>query len=48
MFGARPLKRAIQQKVENPLSKLILEGKFGEKDVILVDAKENELVFNKS
>ncbi|MFG6489339.1 ATP-dependent chaperone ClpB [Roseateles sp. BYS78W] len=37
VFGARPLKRAIQQRVENPLSKLILEGKFGPKDVIPVD-----------
>ncbi|CAM5180059.1 ATP-dependent chaperone ClpB [Oligella ureolytica] len=45
VFGARPLKRAIQQKVENPLSKLILEGKYGEKDVILVDAKDNQLIF---
>ena len=45
VFGARPLKRAIQQKVENPLSKLILEGKYGENDVILVDAKDNELSF---
>ncbi|NLA52241.1 MAG: ATP-dependent chaperone ClpB [Alcaligenaceae bacterium] len=46
VFGARPLKRAIQQKVENPLSKLILEGKYGEKDVILVDEKDGQLVFN--
>jgi len=40
VFGARPLKRAIQQRVENPLSKLILEGKFGPKDVIPVDVNE--------
>jgi len=37
VFGARPLKRAIQQRIENPLSKLLLEGKFGPKDVIPVD-----------
>jgi ATP-dependent Clp protease ATP-binding subunit ClpB len=37
VFGARPLKRAIQQRIENPLSKLLLEGKFGPKDVIGVD-----------
>jgi ATP-dependent Clp protease ATP-binding subunit ClpB len=37
VFGARPLKRAIQQRLENPLSKLLLEGKFGPKDVIPVD-----------
>lgn len=37
VFGARPLKRAIQQRIENPLSKLLLEGRFGPKDVIGVD-----------
>jgi ATP-dependent Clp protease ATP-binding subunit ClpB len=37
VFGARPLKRAIQQRIENPLSKLLLEGKFLPKDVIPVD-----------
>ena len=34
VFGARPLKRAIQQRIENPVARLILEGKFGPKDVI--------------
>jgi ATP-dependent Clp protease ATP-binding subunit ClpB len=33
VFGARPLKRAIQQRIENPLSKLLLEGKFPPKSV---------------
>jgi len=37
VFGARPLKRAIQQRIENPVSKLILQGRFGPKDVIPVD-----------
>jgi ATP-dependent Clp protease ATP-binding subunit ClpB len=37
VFGARPLKRAIQQRLENPLSKLLLEGRFVQRDVILVD-----------
>ncbi len=37
VYGARPLKRAIQQRIENPLSKLLLEGKFLPKDVISVD-----------
>jgi ATP-dependent Clp protease ATP-binding subunit ClpB len=37
VFGARPLKRAIQQRIENPLSKLLLEGRFVAKDVIAVD-----------
>ena len=36
VFGARPLKRAIQQRIENPLSKLLLEGRFLPKDVISV------------
>ncbi|MDE2274801.1 MAG: AAA family ATPase, partial [Burkholderiales bacterium] len=39
-FGARPLKRAIQQRIENPVSKLILQGRFGPKDVIPVDVEE--------
>jgi ATP-dependent Clp protease ATP-binding subunit ClpB len=37
VFGARPLKRAIQQRIENPLSKLLLEGRFLPKDIIPVD-----------
>ena len=37
VFGARPLKRAIQQRIENPLSKLLLEGQFAPKDAIAVD-----------
>ncbi|MCS4511800.1 ATP-dependent chaperone ClpB [Xylophilus ampelinus] len=37
VFGARPLKRAIQQRIENPLSKLLLEGRFAPKDTIPVD-----------
>ena len=37
VFGARPLKRAIQQRIENPLSRLLLEGRFVAKDAIAVD-----------
>ncbi|MBG9387278.1 ATP-dependent chaperone ClpB [Caenimonas aquaedulcis] len=37
VFGARPLKRAIQQRIENPLSRLILEGRFPPKSVIPVE-----------
>ena len=37
VFGARPLKRAIQQRIENPLSKLLLEGRFVPKDTVPVD-----------
>ena len=40
VFGARPLKRAIQQRIENPVAKLILQGKFGPKDVIPVQVDE--------
>ena len=47
IYGARPLKRAIQQQIENPLSKLILEGKFGPKDSIHINVKDSELIFNK-
>ncbi|MCH8618902.1 ATP-dependent chaperone ClpB [Undibacterium sp. TS12] len=47
VYGARPLKRAIQQEIENVLSKLILQGKFGPKDVIVIDAANHELVFTK-
>ena len=48
VYGARPLKRAIQQQLENPLSKAILEGKFGPKDTIHVDAKGGVFSFDKS
>lgn len=37
VYGARPLKRAIQQRIENPLSKLLLEGRFAPKSTIPVD-----------
>jgi ATP-dependent Clp protease ATP-binding subunit ClpB len=47
-FGARPLKRAIQQRVENPVAKLILEGKFGPKDVIPVDVVDGEFSFERT
>lgn len=47
LFGARPLKRAIQQRLENPIARLILEGKFGPKDVIPVDFKDGELSFDR-
>ena len=46
-FGARPLKRAIQQRIENPVSKLILQGRFGPKDVIPVDVEGGEFVFER-
>ncbi len=47
VFGARPLKRAIQAEIENPLATHILEGDFGPKDVIKVDCKKSKMVFTK-
>jgi ATP-dependent Clp protease ATP-binding subunit ClpB len=47
VFGARPLKRAIQQRIENPVAKLILEGKFGPKDVVPVDVEGDQFVFTR-
>ena len=48
VFGARPLKRAIQQHIENPVSKMILEGKFGPKDVVPVDVdKKGDFSFTR-
>ncbi len=47
VFGARPLKRAIQQQIENPLAKAILEGKFAAKDVIRVSCENGVLRFAK-
>ncbi len=44
-YGARPLKRAIQRLVENPLALELLEGRFAEGDTVVVDAREGELVF---
>ncbi len=48
VYGARPLKRAIQQELENPLSKAILKGSFGPKDTIEVDVAGSELGFRKA
>ncbi len=47
LYGARPLKRAIQAQLENPLARLILEGRFGPKDVIRVGAGKGGMVFEK-
>ncbi len=48
VYGARPLKRAIQQQIENPLAKALLEGKFAAKDTIKVDVSNGAFSFNKS
>ena len=47
VFGARPLKRAIQRDIENPLSTLILEGRFGPNDVIPVDYEDGRFSFDR-
>jgi ATP-dependent Clp protease ATP-binding subunit ClpB len=46
-YGARPLKRAIQRLLENPLALRLLEGDFGEGDTIRVDAQNGDLVFTR-
>ena len=48
VYGARPLKRAIQQQLENPLAKEILAGAFQPGDTIAVDAAQGRLVFHKA
>ena len=48
VYGARPLKRAIQSEIENPLAREILAGNFVAKDVVKVDAKAGKIVFSKS
>ena len=47
VYGARPLKRAIQSEIENPLAKAILEGRFAPKDVIAADYRGGKMVFEK-
>jgi ATP-dependent Clp protease ATP-binding subunit ClpB len=47
IYGARPLKRAIQSELENPLSREILAGNFAPKGTIKVDFKSGKMVFAK-
>ena len=47
-YGARPLKRALQRLVENPLALRLLEGEFAEGDTVRVEARDGELVFEKA
>jgi ATP-dependent Clp protease ATP-binding subunit ClpB len=47
VFGARPLKRAIQARIENPVAKLILQGRFGPKDVVPVDVRDGQFEFGR-
>jgi ATP-dependent Clp protease ATP-binding subunit ClpB len=48
VYGARPLKRAIQRMVQDPLAMMLLEGKFSDGDSIEVDVRDGELIFNKA
>jgi len=47
-YGARPLKRAIQRQVENPLALRLLEGEFEEGDTVRVDVVDGELTFERA
>jgi ATP-dependent Clp protease ATP-binding subunit ClpB len=47
-YGARPLKRALQRLVENPLAKRLLEHEFTDGDTVMVDAENGELTFEKA
>ena len=47
-YGARPLKRAIQQQLENPLANRILSGEFGAGDTVRVDTDGVVLTFSKA
>jgi ATP-dependent Clp protease ATP-binding subunit ClpC len=47
-MGARPLKRVIQQKVEDPLSDALLSGKFDDGDTVLVDVVEGEIILRRA
>jgi ATP-dependent Clp protease ATP-binding subunit ClpB len=47
-YGARPLKRALQRLIENPLALRLLESEFAEGDTVRVDVRDGELVFEKA
>ena len=47
IYGARPLKRAIQNEIENKLSTEILSGKFLDKDILEIDFNNGSFLFNK-
>ncbi|MFM8444592.1 MAG: hypothetical protein ACKN9W_14800, partial [Methylococcus sp.] len=46
IYGARPLKRAIQQELENPLAQDILAGRVGPDDTVMADVKDRRIVFS--
>jgi ATP-dependent Clp protease ATP-binding subunit ClpB len=47
VYGARPLKRAIQHRLENPLAQAILEGRFSPGDTVVVEVRGEDLVFER-
>ena len=48
VYGARPLKRVIQQQIQNPLATEILKGEFAEGSMVKIDFQEDEFVFERS
>jgi len=48
IYGARPLKRAIQQQIENPIARLVLEGRFGPNDIVPVDFRGGKFTFDRT
>lgn len=46
LYGARPLKRAVQEHIENEVARLLLEGKAAPKDHVIVDSKDDHFVFD--
>ena len=48
IYGARPLRRAIQTMIEDPLAEELLQGKWKAGDIVLVDAKDEKLTFTKT
>ncbi|MCK5713734.1 MAG: hypothetical protein KAI25_13510, partial [Hyphomicrobiaceae bacterium] len=48
VYGARPLKRAIQHSLENPIAQAILSGRYGRGDMIQVSYDGNKFCFNKA
>jgi ATP-dependent Clp protease ATP-binding subunit ClpB len=48
IYGARPLKRAIQQQIENPIARLVLEGRFGPNDIVPVDFRGGKFIFDRT
>ena len=48
VYGARPLKRTIQSAIENPLAREILEGKFAPRDTVVVEWRNEKVVFSKT